>query len=371
MAHLTTVHHPQDPRIFHKQCKTLRDAGYRVHLVAQRHTSAIIDGIAVDALPQVHQRYARAGLQVSLFKRAYALRADVYHIHDPELIPLLWLLKHTTGAAVIYDMHEDYSARGGIEGAVLRGLEKWCFRWVDHVVVAEDGYNDCIPEEVPHTYVLNYTRFAPATRSCKVSLAEIQKTEVSRELRLLYTGVASRTRGLDTMLETIRILRTENIKAHLQISGICNIREDRRYAEAFVINYNLEDAVRFNGWKEYLAIRRMASSYENSDVGLCLMEPHANYMKSIPTKFYEYLAYGLPILCSDFPLWRKFVEKHKCGAVVPAGDAQAAAKVLRRWQRNPHSYERYAHAARRAAPQFQWERMGDRLVALYDQITER
>ena len=108
VAHLTTVHHPQDPRIFHKQCKTLRDAGYGVHLVAQRETSATVDGIRIHALPVVEGRRARLRLQPYVYRIARSIPASVYHIHDPELIPLLWLLKQTTGAVVIYDMHEDY-----------------------------------------------------------------------------------------------------------------------------------------------------------------------------------------------------------------------------------------------------------------------
>ena len=366
IAHLTSVHPPFDPRIFHKQCKTLRNAGFDVHLVAQHTQSEVVDDIPICALPQMEGRYVRLALQPSLYRQARALQADVYHIHDPELIPLLWLLKHTTDAAVVYDMHEDYAARGGIEGSLLSALERWCLTWVNHVVLAEKGYVDRVYETTPRTYILNYALSEDLNRSCDTASRKERPG-----IRLLYTGVASRTRGLCTMLKTVEILKSSNISAHINISGVCNIPSDRRWAEAFIAKNSLEHNVVLNGWREYLPIQEMTSSYLCSDIGMCLMQPHSNYMKSIPTKFYEYLSYGLPILCSDFPLWRSFIEEHECGAVVPPGDAAAAASVVHDWMQNPAQYEACTRAACNAGTHFQWKIMGERLVNVYKTLVEQ
>lgn len=43
----------------------------------------------------------------TLYKQAKKLKADVYHFHDPELLPVAWLLKNRRNH-VIYDIHEDY-----------------------------------------------------------------------------------------------------------------------------------------------------------------------------------------------------------------------------------------------------------------------
>jgi glycosyltransferase involved in cell wall biosynthesis len=100
-------------------------------------------------------------------------------------------------------------------------------------------------------------------------------------------------------------------------------------------------------------------------VGLALFERHPNHVGSIPTKFYEYLHYGLPLICSDFPLWRRFVERHECGAVVPPGDPRAVLDVLDTWQAHPERYRRCADNARAAASQYRWAEMGERLVNRY------
>jgi glycosyltransferase involved in cell wall biosynthesis len=78
--------------------------------------------------------------------------------------------------------------------------------------------------------------------------------------------------------------------------------------------------------------------------------------------------YGLPILCSDFPLWRRFVERHDCGAVVPPGDVEAAVAVIQRWANNPARYQSLARSAREASTQYRWSKIGNRLVQLYDRL---
>ena len=363
VAHLTSVHHPFDPRIFHKQCKTLRDAGFDVHLVAQHTHSETVDGIALSALPEVSGRYARIALQAPLYRRAYALQADVYHIHDPELIPLLWLLKRTTGASVIYDMHEDYASRAGLEGRLLRALERWCFRWVDQVVIAEASYKSSLTDTSSYCYIPNYHKPYPPHHTKELEL----KSDHS-PLRLLYTGVLSQHRGLGTMIEVARQVRARRLAVRMDWVGICNIEIDRQRAELQIEVHDLSGIIQQVGWNRYVLPEAMGPYYRAAHVGLCLMHPHDNYVRSIPTKFYEYLYHGLPIICSDFPLWQSFIERHGCGVAVPPGDAEAVVSALQRWMDDPAQYQAYAKRAREAADQFQWEDMGDRLVTLYKKM---
>lgn len=363
VAHLTTVHHPQDPRIFHRQCKTLRDAGYDVHLVAQRSASAVVEGIHVHALPEVKGRAARLRLQPRMYGLARAIPASVYHIHDPELIPLLWLLKRTTGAAVIYDMHEDYAARAGVEGTVLRALERWAFRWVDHVIVVDDQLEQRLSQhKAPCTKIANYTRIGPAD-SQKIKSADSEGTD--GPLRLIQSGYQSEKRGLFTMLELASMLGPE--EASLTLAGRCNYPEARAKAEQTVAQRGMEVYTHLLGWESFLPHEQIADAYSQADVGLVMWHPDPNHTR-IPTKFYEYLQYGLPIVCSDFPLWRSFVEAHGCGAVVPPGDAAAAARVLQHWRADPDAYHACAQAAQAAAPRFRWTRVAPVLESVYQQI---
>ncbi|NLM38812.1 MAG: glycosyltransferase family 4 protein, partial [Firmicutes bacterium] len=100
---LTTVHPPFDTRIFHKQAKTLVQAGYDVTLIAQHERDEVVDGVKIIALPKPRNRLSRMfGLTWRAFRLALRQRADVYHFHDPELLPNGVLLRLFTRAKVIY-----------------------------------------------------------------------------------------------------------------------------------------------------------------------------------------------------------------------------------------------------------------------------
>lgn len=363
VVHLTTVHHPQDPRIFHKQLATLREAGYDVHFIAPRAQSATVDGVPITALPKAGGRYGRVVRQGPAYRAARALAADLYHIHDPELIPLVYLLKRVTGACVVYDMHEDYRWHGSVEGRLLRALERWCFSWVDHVVLAEASYRTIVAvRDVPTTVVANYVK--------PFDTAPVAPSTLDEPLRLLYTGVVAESRGLFHMIDLAEQIIQQEVEARLDVVGVCNLAAQHRRAERRIRERELEARVRRVGWDRYVPAAAMAPYYRRAHVGLALFDPHPNFVHSLPTKFFEYLYYGLPILCSDFPLWRRFVEWNACGAVVPPGDVGAALDMLQRWQSDPDRYRTLSKAARAASKRYRWDSEGARLVRLYDTLLD-
>ena len=107
VCHLTSVHPKIDTRIFYKECKTLVDAGYDVTLVVQNDKDEVIDGVKILCIDTPKNRKERM-LHTTrhVYKRALECNADIYHFHDPELMPIGLKLKRK-GKKVIYDVHED------------------------------------------------------------------------------------------------------------------------------------------------------------------------------------------------------------------------------------------------------------------------
>lgn len=359
--HVTTVHHPFDPRIFYKQLASLRDAGFDAHLIAPHDRAERVDGIPIHPIPRRQNRGRRLALQPRVFRTARALDAALYQVHDPELLPLAGLLRRTTGARVVYDVHENYRSKGPLLGRALRALERWGFRQVDHVLLAEERYRSIVADEtVPHTHVANY--FVPIEEES----ADAGEMDISSEpTRLLYTGTLSESRGLRTMIELAAQVRRANRPETVEMVGICHHEDQRARAEDRIRAEELEDVVERKGWDTYVHPSAMPPHYRRADVGLALFESRSNYVDSMPTKFYEYLHYGLPIVCSAFPRWRHFIERHECGAVVPPGTPGAVLDVLDDWHAHPDRYRQCARNARAAAPQYRWAPMGKRLVELY------
>jgi glycosyltransferase involved in cell wall biosynthesis len=361
VVHLTTVHHAQDPRITYRQLPTLSAAGCRVLLVASGRPADLPTHVSTVRLPPTETRLQRIPLQWTAYRTARAQAADLYHIHDPELIPVAYLLRRATGAAIIYDMHENYRSKGPVWGRVLRGLERWALRWVDHVVLAEESYQSIVdPAPVGATCILNYHKPWTDERPAP-DLGEEGPT------RLLYTGTVSRARGLDTMLRVVAGAgRDPGLR--LRLVGVCNRAHERAAAEATIRDNDLGETVTRVGWDAYVPPTDMPPHYRWADVGLALFEPHPNFAGSMPTKFYEYMHHGLPIIAADVPLWRRFLRAHDCGVVVPPGDAEAVRDVLSRWRADPARYRALARNARAAAPKYRWKPMGDRLVRLYREL---
>lgn len=363
VVHVTTVHEPFDPRIFYKQLASLRDAGFGAHLIAPHDHDEAVHGISIHALPRPETRAHRLLLQPRVFRTARALDAALYQVHDPELLPLAFLLKAATGARIVYDMHENYRSKGRLLGRGLRLLERWAFRWVDHVLLAEKSYRSIVSgHAVPHTYIANY--FRPIGDDAPVRSGTIRETPV----RLLYTGTLAKSRGLHTMVNVATALEQAGRPETVALVGVCHYEEQRSWAEEQIQAEQLSRALERVGWDTYVPPAAMPPHYRRADVGLVLCEPHPNHVDSVPTKFYEYLYYGLPLICSDFPLWRRFVEKHQCGAVVPPGEPEAVLAVLDDWQAHPDQYRQCVANARAAAPQYRWETMGHRLVDRYQSL---
>ena len=365
VVHVTTVHEPFDPRILPKQLHSLRGGGFDARLLAPHHMSEEVHDVPIHALPKPTHRGDRLALQPTVFRRALALDAALYQVHDPELLPCAFLLKKATGARTVYDMHEDYRTKGRLTGRTLRLLERWAFHWVDHVLLAEESYCTIVQGTgVEHTFLPNY--FRPLEDRGESSL-NLLKDSVPPS-RLLYTGTIAAARGLNTMVDMASDIKQANRQETVEMVGICHHAGQRDSAEARIRRERLGGVIERTGWDRYVRPSNMLPHYKRADVGLVLFEPHPNYKETLPTKFFEYLHYGLPIICSDFPLWRRFVERHDCGVTVPPNDPAAVFGVLDAWRADPERYRQCVANARTAAQEYRWAAVEDRLLSVYRRL---
>jgi glycosyltransferase involved in cell wall biosynthesis len=363
-CHVTVLHPLRDPRIFYKEVPSLRAAGFDVRLLAPHHSSGTDGGVPIVALPP---RLGRPGRHRAAVSALRELRPRIVHLHDPELLPIGRWAQRTWGALVVYDRHEAYGTRGGLDGLALRGLERWAVRWLDHVVLAEEGYRMWAEASgVPHTVVPNY-----ALAGGLVTPKTLPASPTSENpIRLLYTGNVTERRGLQTMLDLAALIKQERKPWHLTLCGRTQSEAERRRAEARIASEGLDAVVERVGWDRFLPQEEMAPFLERAHVGLCLLEPSENYAASVPTKLYEYLQHALPTVATDLPRWRRFLESTDSGALVPPGDARTAFDAVDRWIREPDAYAAASQSAADAAPQFRWERAEEQLAGLYASLLD-
>ena len=357
IVHLTSVHDRRDPRIFDKMLSSLQVAGHECILIACSSTDYVEKGISIIGV-------AKGKTRLRTIQRVYAkakkLDADVFHLHDPELLPIGYLLQRT-GAKVVYDIHEDYRSKGGFVGSGIRAVEKWAFGWLDHVIIAEDAYRSFVSKSVSVTPILNYHIW-------DVEAARKLTAQTGRSRRIVYTGVVSKLRGLDTILSLAKLSKSSGRDWIFVIAGICHLPQERKDAKAFIQRHELEQHVELKGWEAYLPSEEIRNVQRDGDVGLVLLKEHANYVDSVPTKFYEFMSCGLPFLCSDFPLWEDFIRANGCGVTCPSDTIEEISATLESLLSDPKLYNRLSAMGVKQARDYHWSQMEPRLLTVYESL---
>ena len=215
---ITTAHNAQDERIFHKQALSLAHAGFEVAMIAGWTADMDSGPVKILPLPVFKGRVDRM-LRGSICALRLALKAkaEVYHFHDPELLPLGVLLK-LFGKRVIYDVHEDYSKKilsrdlpvmvGKLMAKLLRYFESLCAASFDHIIVADSHVATLFPAGKT-TVIANYPPLEFVRQVTPLS------RDPSAPFRLVYVGGISLSRGIGKILDALELVKDRPIEFHL------------------------------------------------------------------------------------------------------------------------------------------------------------
>jgi glycosyltransferase involved in cell wall biosynthesis len=362
VAHLTAVHRSDDVRIFGKECRTLAAAGYDVHLVAPGNGSARIDEVQLHTVrPTSASRFRRmTGTAIDVYRAARALDADVYHVHDPELIPVALMLRRG-GARVVYDSHEHLPqqilTKPWIPLLVRRPVaflsdaaERFAARRVSAVVTAEPYVRERFEGKAPVTRTVNnFPRLE--------EFATPDGDWSEKENAVCYAGGITEIRGGREMVQAIA--RTD---AKLLLAG------------AFTPPAFQEELAREPGWDQvevlgHLPRREVADMMGRARAGLVVLWPIPNYLQANPTKMFEYMAARIPVIASNFPAWATIVEKHECGLCVDPNSPDQIAQAIEWILEHPREAQRMGENGRRAVEQFyNWDVERETLLGLYEEL---
>jgi glycosyltransferase involved in cell wall biosynthesis len=295
----------------------------------------------------------------SVYRAAVRERAGIYQLHDPEL---LWVgaLLRLRGFRVIYDVHEDVPkqilskpwippwARPAVARAVA-AVEHLVPRVVDGIVAATPSIARKFPagktvvvQNFPEAHFLRIDGAAPP-------LAE-------RADAFVYTGGLMAVQGVREMAQAFALLPDGMTGT---VAGTFHTPE-------------LEAEIAATpGWRRVRYLGRVprpdvARAIDRARAGIVLNHPTPNYVDAYPTKMFEYMARGLPVVCSNFPLWEGIVTSADCGIAVDPRSPAAIAAAIRRLNDEPELARRLGENGRRAiAERYNWEAELRKLEALY------
>ena len=369
IIHLTTVHSPRDVRIFLKECRTLALAGYEVVLIARGNKTEVVEGVKIvgSGLSRCRGDRMTRGL-LRTFLLAYREQGRIYHFHDPELIPVGLLLK-LAGKKVVYDVHEDFAASlresdrewlppllKWLTSYLIRLVEKVGVAVYDAAVVATPKISSLFPS-AKTVLVQNYPLLGELQSEKPLPYAQ-------RPFNVIYAGGISERRGIREMISAIHALR-HNGKTRLLLAGEFSPPELG------------EDIKNMPGWEqvEYLGLLsrgELAASLGRSRIGIALLHPIESYIYSQPIKLFEYMSAGIPVVVSNFPLWKDIVEKTGAGMVVDPLDETAVSSAVKWLFDHEQEAERMGkNGALAVQHEMNWGTEAKKLLDLYKGLLDK
>lgn len=361
IAHLSSVHRRADTRIFQKYCVSLADFGFETYLlVADGKGDSFSRGVHICDVGAPKNRLNRIiSSPRRIFDKAMAINADLYQLHDPELIPVaLKLRRH--GKKVVFDSHEDVPrqilAKPYLNKPLLRAIakafsiyESIACKKLDGIISATPFIRDKFLQINPNTIDINNY---PISGELMNGTPWPQK-----RAEICYVGGITEHRGILELCEAMHLLQSE---ARLNLCG--NFRGPRA----------IEDQARAHpGWNkinEFGVVDRaqLKEILSRSTIGLVTLHPIINYVDALPVKMFEYMCAGIPVIASDFPTWRNIVSSNQCGVLVDPLDPKKISEAIDYLLRNPDEAMRMGQNGRRAVmSQYNWGREERKLLDFY------
>ena len=362
VCHITNVHPQRDIRIFEKECVSLADFGYEVHLVAPG-ASCDIKNVQIHGIGE--RPTSRKTRMTKYAKKAYeeALKidADIYHFHDPELI-LYGLKLKQKKKKVIFDSHEnildqfvekDYIPkwiRVVLNFAFVKCLKYSC-RKFDAIVTVDP----CICQKYS---LLNENSVIISNYPL---IEKIDGVEMQGKYICFAGGISSQWN------HEVIINAIDKIDGFKYV--LCG-KADELY---------LEHLKRLPGWKnvDYRGVvdhNEALRLLRGGIAGIALCSPSRNTNGKNGTigntKLFEIMMCGLPVICTNFTSWNEIVKTYDCGYCIEYNNVEQLYLVLRKIIDNPEKARTMGINGNNAIlKKYNWNIEAKKLSELYKKLS--
>lgn len=329
ICHMTSAHGVEDVRIFHKECVSLAEVGYEVYLI-ERGDSYYKQGvhiIGVGNLPL--KRIARMFRGTRrVYKKALELDADIYHFHDPELLPYGYKLKKR-GKKVIFDSHENtldqIMEKAWIPNIIRKPLHYLYDKYQRRICCSLDLVITVSPHIVDYfksfmdrvVMITNYPQY-------QKSLFNVQRDKNA----ICFAG------GI-----------TPQWNHHNLLKAIAEIPEARYVLMGIPEEDYLNRLQQLTAWKQVEYRGKIPHEDVNqvlSSCGIGVSLLQHNYNTGMRrgtlgnTKIYEQMMAGLPVICTNSEVWMDMIKKYKCGITVEPDNVDEIESAIDYLIKNPN-----------------------------------
>lgn len=364
VCHISTLHHTYDTRIFFKECCALASNNYIVTLVIPADKDEYLNGVYIKAIKKYEKVFLRLTLTVFYaFIKAYKSKSKIYHFHDPELF-FVGIIFKILGKKVIFDVHENISVQiKRKEWLPFKKVISFLYRGVDFLssklfflIYAENSYEKIYQKYKPnYEIVLNLPDLSYLN-----SYVVNDRSNLKNEL--FYVGGVSFDRGIDSIIESLAILKLKMNNFIFHCIGPIDegVMEEINKLESFQF---VKENIIFYGFL------KLSDSYEISKsckIGLSILKPIENYKQSYSTKFFEYMSVKLPVVTSNFDLYKSVIEYSKCGICVNPLDPKEIFSAIYRILNDEELAHKMGENGREAVlNKYNWKVEETKLINVY------
>jgi len=327
VCHIISGFLRDDSRIFIRQCGSLINYGYKVNILTNDGgPNEILNNINIYS----HDVFSKGRIYDILFAKKYFLNkaleidADIYQLHGPELIPLGVTLKNH-GKIVFYDAHEDLP-RDILEKEAIPGfIRPILSKLAEFYLQIQLKKFDEIFTVTPH-FLINLkkasknvsliTNFPIISDSSNFSKQDYLK----RDNVLCYAGTVYKYSNQEVVLNSINNIQNLTY----QVAGYIDDSHKKKLNEL--------DGSKNAKFLGKLTKAKLNDLFNNSTIGIVIYDYIRNLGYKIGSfgtnKIFEYMQAGLPIICTDFDLWKEIVEKHDCGICVQPNNQEQLENAI-------------------------------------------
>ena len=361
VCHVTSVHPANDVRIFQRECLSLAKQ-YDVYLVAPNIEDGTRNGVRVIGVPMPSGRLRRMLYLKRVYRKALEVDADIYHLHDPELISTgLKLRRHRK--RVIFDSHEDVPMQLLTKEYLPRWSRrpvKWAYECIEHRMLQQyDALVTVTPSIVERLQKVNRNCVMVTNYPVYRETPHVWEEQDTRYV--CFAGGVDERYMHENIIKSLRYTRARYLLA----------------GRSFVTSY-MQRLQGMEMWSkvDYVGVlppEEVCGLYERADIGLVLLDysPNVGYHKGTlgVLKMFEYMMAGIPVVATDFDLWKEIVEGNDCGICINPHDVHAIADAVNYLLDNPARAQQMGENGRRAVKeQYNWASQEKVLFDLYDSL---
>lgn len=365
ICHLTSLHPRYDSRIFHKQCVSLANHGYETYLVVNdNYKDEVKEKVNIISIKRKKSSRISRFLFTNghLYNQAIKINADIYQIHDPELLSIGYKLKKR-GKKVIFDSHEDVPNQILDKQWIpkwVRGIVSLLYRFFEKTIAKKfDAIISVTPHIVQRFKKINSSSYL-VTNYPIVNHHSDCFTKKMKNRSICFAG------GITSQWCHINIINA--------ITGINNIE----YNLAGSIDLEYFNKLKLlEGWPKVnyrgvLDICDVKKMYQESSVGMALNHStQAGKTGTLGnTKLFEYMESGLPVICTNYTLWEEIVKENDCGVAVDPNSIKQIVEAITYLIENPIKAKVMGENGRNAIlMKYNWESQEKILLDLYNSLS--